>query len=389
MFKKLNLFEKSLLLCMIIIPYTLLRFGIMGVGEVLIIILFLSEFNKRKLNFNINDFIFTKFWILYLIISLFGFSFNVLFLNHKTGTFEGMLFDFSAYFLILLASYTFESFYFRKGINIYLILKYLFFSSGIILSILYTISFVSPSIAGLPLRYHVFFAPLVNNLHQISMYIIPFPFIGVLIFEKERKVYLRVLIIILIILFFKMGIDTGSFKAFMGLYIAGVIYFYLKIISKVKGEIKNIIIIFSVIGSVLFTLLYFDSLSELVLNIFKEEDVSDGRANLYSNAFKVGLSSPIVGLGTGPHILNNGHFWDAHQTLLAVFLQTGLVGLFLFVKLLVKISIKFFKTPALFTAMIPLLVYILGGDVLRRLPVWLFFLLFYYYTPEQQNLKNE
>ena len=389
MFKKLNLFEKSLLLCLIIIPYTLLRFGIMGLGEVIIIILFLFEFNKRKLNFNVNNFIFTKFWILYLIVSLFGFSFNVLFLNHKTGTFEGMLFDFSAYFLILLASYTFESFYFRKGINIYLILKYLFFSSGIILSILYAVSFVSPSLGGLPLRYHIFFAPLVNNLHQISMYIIPFPFIGIFIFEKERKFYLRVLIAVLIILFFRMGIDTGSFKAFMGLYLAGIIYFYLKIISITKGKVKNVLIILSIISSILFTLLYFDTLSELVLNIFKEEDVSDGRANLYSNAIKVGLNSPIVGLGTGPHILSGGHFWDAHQTLLAVFLQTGLVGLFLFVKLVVKISIKLFRTPALFSAIIPLLVYILGGDVLRRLPVWLFFLLFYYYIPEQQKLKNE
>lgn len=296
-----------------------------------------------------------------------------------------MLFDFAAYFLILLASYTIESFYNRKGISIYLVLKYLFFSSGIILTLLYAISFFNLSIVGFPLRYNQYFSPLVNNLHQISMYIIPFPFIGFFLLEKESKLFLKLIIIILIILFFRMGIETGSFKALIGLYLAGIFYIYFKVIAIFKGTFKNIIIALSVICSLFLLIINYETISTLLFNVFQEEDISNGRANLYSNALKTGLNSPIVGLGTGPHILNGGNFWDAHQTLLTVFLQTGIIGLFIFSKLLTTIVLKLYRTPALLAATIPLLIYVLGGDVLRRLPVWLFFILFYYYVPEQKK----
>ena len=389
MLKKLDLFEKLLVLCMVITPFTLLRVGVMGIGESIIIILFLYEFNQRKLDFKLSEFIFTKFWILYLVISLFGFSFNVLFLNHKTGTFDGMLFDFSAYFLILLSCYTIESYQKRKGLNIYRILKYLFFCSSIVLTLLYILSLFSPTLLGLPLRYNKYFAPLVRNLHQISMFIIPLPFIGALIFEREKSKIIKIIIIGLVVVLFLMGIETGSFKAFIGLYLGAIIYLFLRFISLFNDKFRKPILFISFLLFLFIFLINFETISVLLTNMFHEEDVSDGRAILYTNAIKVGLSSPIVGLGTGPHILSGGNFWDAHQTFLAVFLQTGLVGIILFFNILVKVVVKIFRTPALFGALIPILVYISGGDVLRRLPIWLFLLLFYYYQPTINEEVNE
>lgn len=389
MLKRLNLYEKALVISTILLPFTLLRFGALGVGELILILLFFIEFKKRKFNFLFKEFIFTKFWTLYLIISLIGFSYNVIILKHATGTFEGMLFDFLAYFLILLASYTVESYNKRGCINFFKILKYVFYGSSIILTTLYIISFFTPSIFGLRLRYYIYFTPLVKNLHQISMFIVPLPFVGALLIEQEKKYIVKLVIIIFIILLTSMALETGSFKALAGIYVGFVVYFFLKLIGYVSGRNRNIILYLSVIISVVFLLLYLDSINIVLQNIFNEEDNHDSRSHIYSKALSVGFNSPVFGLGTGPHVLNGGKFWDAHQTLLSIFLQTGLLGLFWFFWFLIKLVKKTFKSVALFSALIPLGIYLLGGDILRRLPIWLLLMFFYYCAINFKTYTNE
>ncbi len=389
MLKSLNLNEKALVISTVLLPFTLLRFGALGIGELILILLFFLEFKKRKFSFLFREFVFTKFWTIYLIISLIGFSYNVIILKHDTGTLEGMLFDFSAYFLILLTSYTVESYNKRGKVSFFKILKYVFYGSSIILTILYIVSFFTPSIFGLSLRYHIHFAPLVKNLHQISMFIVPLPFVGVFLVEQEKKYTVKLVIIIFIILLTSMALDTGSFKALAGIYVGFVGYFFFKLINYVSGRNRNIILFLSVIISVLFFLLYFDSISMILQNIFNEEDNNDGRSNLYSKALKIGFNSPVFGLGTGAHIYNGGKFWDAHQTLFTVFLQTGLLGLFWFIWFFSKLVKRIFKSEALFSALIPLGIYLLGGDILRRLPIWLLLMFFYYCTLNFKSNPND
>lgn len=389
MFKNLNLFEKLLILSLLIMPYTLLRISFVGIGEIIILCLFLYEFKIRKLNFKFNDFIFTKFWIFYIIISLFGFSYNVIFLNYKTGTIDGFIFDLSAYTIVLLSCYTLESYQERIGINFSPIIKIIFYSSSIILTALYFLSFFIPSLFGLPLLYNDKFAPLVNNLHQISMFIIFLPFIGLLVFENEKNLFIRLLTVLLIILLFRMGIETGSFKAYIGLYFGLFVYTFLKILSFSKGRYKNSLLIISLVLGILLLLVNFDFILNLITKIFIEEDINDGRLNLYSKALKVGFTSPVIGLGSGAHILNGIKFWDAHQSLLTIFLQTGLIGLLVFLILYIKMIKKYFKTIPFFAAFCAISIYILGGDIMRRLPIWiLLVLLFYYNTIHKNRIKN-
>tara|TARA_R110000787_G_scaffold59922_14_gene135976 strand:+ start:47491 stop:48660 length:1170 start_codon:yes stop_codon:yes gene_type:complete len=389
MYKNLNLFEKLLVLSILIMPYTLLRIGFVGVGEIIILSLFLYEFKIRKLNFKIKDFIFTKFWIFYIIISLLGFSYNVLFLNYKTGTIDGMLFDLSAYILVLLSCYTLESYQERIGMNFISIIKTIFYSSSFVLTALYFLSFFTPSLLGLPLLYNDKFAPLVNNLHQISMFIIFLPFIGLLVFENEKNLLIRLITVLFIIFLFKMGIETGSFKAYIGLFLGLFVYIFLKLLSFSKGRYKNSLLFISLALGILLLLINVDFIVNLITKIFIEEDINEGRVNLYSKAIKVGFTSPIIGLGAGAHILNGIKFWDAHQSLLTIFLQTGLIGLLAFFTLYIKMIKKYFKTIPFFAAFCAISIYILGGDIMRRLPIWiLLFLLFYYNTIHKNRIKN-
>jgi len=390
MIKKLDVFEKLLVLSLLIMPYTLLRVGAVGAGELIIIILFLSEFIKRKFNFYLKDFPFTRFWFFFLIISLFGFSFNVLFLDHATGTLEGMVFDFSSYSIILLASYTAESFFNRKEVQINLVLRAVFLSSSIVLRNLYILSFYFSEIFGLRLRYYNYFAPLVSNLHQIAMFIIPLPFLGLLVLNTEKNVLNRIVFVIIILLLFKMGFETGSYKAYIGLIFGAIVYFFINLISFSRGKFKKPLIFFSISMIILLLLINFEFINNLIFITFSENDVSNGRSVIYVKALDVAFASPIIGLGTGAHIFIGDRFWDSHQTFLTVFLQTGMLGLFFFLNIFNKIFFKLFKTTELLAAFSSILVYMLFGDILRKLPIWLLLILFYHYKAfAKTKISNE
>ena len=81
---------------------------------------------------------------------------------------------------------------------------------------------------------------------------------------------------------------------------------------------------------------------------------------------------------------------STHQTLLTIFLQTGLLGLFVFLNFYIKIAKKYFLTISFFASFSALTIYILGGDIMRRLPIWLLLLLLYYWNPiKKLSLKIE
>ena len=133
----------------------------------------------------------------------------------------------------------------------------------------------------------------------------------------------------------------------------------------------SIIIILGVVNS--------PALYEIFFAIFNAEDLASGRSSLYSNAIDVALTSPLVGLGPGAHIYQAGQFWDSHETFITVFLQGGAIGLVFFLILMYKIFKTFTKVTSLLAASIPILIYALGGDIMRRLPIWLLLMLLYYY----------
>jgi hypothetical protein len=263
-----------------------------------------------------------------------------------------------------------------------LFLKYAFLSSSIVLVILYAISFITPNIFGLQLKYYQLFAPLVKNVHQIAMILVILPFIGIKILLQEKGVLFKAFILVLIVLDIIMTLNTGSTKAMLGILLGGST---LLILSFLVGfnKINKYFILFSSIVLLALFLIQTDFFQFLEAG-FKEADPSNARAEIYTKALSVGFNSPIVGHGTGPHIERSGKFWDTHQTYLAVFVQTGLIGLILFISLILKLIHKTINHPTLLAALITIIIYASGGDILRRLPIWIFLVFLFHYSEKDE-----
>lgn len=375
----MNKLEKGLIFAGILIPFTVLRVGYVGLGELTLLILFLYGLNKGYINRITRDVVFSRFWVQFLIITFFGFAYNIVILNQSTGTVESTVFDFMAYIVILITCLIIENFYHKDRIDIYEIIKRIFLISGVLFTALYLVSMFTDTIYGLPLKYYDYFAPFVTNLHQTAMFMAPMPFIGLLIIRNEKRPITRFFSLVLILIFSYLVVQTGSFKALVGLTLGWAVYFVLEFVKLFKGRMKNAVIV-SLISIIIFLgVVNSPVLYEIFFAIFNAEDLASGRSSLYSNAIDVALTSPLVGLGPGAHIYQAGQFWDSHETFITVFLQGGAIGLIFFLFLLYKIFKNFIKITSLLAASIPILIYALGGDIMRRLPIWLLLLLLYYY----------
>ena len=381
-------FEKSVVAALCILPYTALRFGILGFGEVILIFLFFSELKNGPRNVHINNYTFSKFWIHLIVVSLIGLLFNVFVLGYATGTAKGVAFDTAAYILLLMSVYSFENHRKRTPVNCYNILKYAFIFSSLFLLIIFVISRFTPSILGFSIKYYNYFAPLSNNLHQTAMFITPLPFIGLFLLEKEPKKLMKLFFICMIPAMFYLGLETGSFKARSGLFLGLIVYLSLWPVFKFKGDLRRLTIVLLIFGAFIAVSINLEFIYDTLIEIFQEEDSGEGRSFLYSKALDVGMTSPLVGLGAGPHVFGKIAFWDTHQTMLTIFLQAGIVGLVLFLMLIFKIVRKLITNPAIFAAFIPISVYFLGGDILRRLPIWIMLILFFYQTNEAVTVKK-
>ncbi|KAA3623831.1 MAG: hypothetical protein DWP94_05075 [Flavobacterium sp.] len=375
----MNKLERGLIFAGILIPFTVLRVGYVGLGELTLLILFLYGLNKGYINRISRDLVFSRFWVQFLIVAFFGFAYNIVILNQSTGTVESTVFDFMAYVVILITCLIIENFYRKDRIDIYQIIKRIFLISGVLFTTLYLISLFTDTVFGLPLNYYDYFAPFVTNLHQTAMFMAPMPFIGLMVFRNEKRPFTRFISFILILIFSYLVIQTGSFKAMVGLVLGWSIYFVLEFVSLFKGRMKNAVIVSLISLVIFFGVVNSPVLYEILFAIFNAEDLASGRSSLYSNAIDVALTSPLVGLGPGAHIYQAGQFWDSHETFITVFLQGGAIGLIFFLILLYKIFKNFIKNTSLLAASIPILIYALGGDIMRRLPIWLLLLLLYYY----------
>ena len=387
--KGLNNFDKGLIFAIILTPFTLLRVGYIGLGEISLLLLFLAGLQTGYISKLSKDLIFSRFWIIFLIISFCGFAYNVIFLNQNTGTFESSLFDFAAYVLIFISCLVVENLYLKNQLNFHQIIRKVFFFSGLIFSGLYGMSLFTDSVAGLPLKYFEYFAPFVNNLHQTAMFIAPMPFIGLFVLEREKKKINRLIIIALILILSFLTLETGSFKAMAGLGLGWLLYFMIKFINRFRGNLKKALIAIALAMTVLVIVVNINAIYDILWGIFSAEDLAEGRSNLYKNAIEVGFTSPIIGLGPGAHIFQEGQYWDSHQTFLTVLIQSGLIGLALLISLFYKMSKNILKVPSLLAGFIPILIYAMGGDVMRRLPIWLLLLLIHYYIISQVNDKIE
>lgn len=367
--------------------FTSLRFSFFGLGELLIIFAFFLVNISEIPRINYKNYPFTFFWLIYIFSSLIGAFLNLTFLTTETGTTFGLSIDLFAYIFILVTSFVIETSIIKRNLNPFRALKYFVLLSSFVLSMLLFISFFSPTFLGLSLMYETNFAPLVDNVHQISMFYIMLPFLCAAILEKEIKNYSKKLsflaIVFYLLLIFAtilMATSAGATKAFLGFWAAVFTAIFLYLFSKVNNVLKALMI-YSIFVLVALAIYSFDLLQAFLI-LFNEADVGGGRAFFYTHSFNLIYESPIFGRGPGAHIWNTQVYSDIHQTFLTVFVQAGIIGFVSFILLLSKF-VKDLSTHSLFFAsMVPLLIYALGGDILRRLPIWILIILVSYSVSE-------
>jgi len=139
----------------------------------------------------------------------------------------------------------------------------------------------------------------------------------------------------------------------------------------------------------LIILLNIGFISSLFTALLIEEDLENDRLRLYGRAIDIMKTSPIFGLGPGGHIWNNSKFYDSHQTFFTVMLQGGIFGLFIMGKFMYQLIAKLIKNPTLFAALFTIIVYFLGGDIMRRLPTWIVLVLIFYYNDQKTTQEQK
>jgi len=372
-----NIGEKVLLMGFFLTPFTSLRFGLVGPGEILILlaalIALISGGGVLKLDERIQ--ILYRFWAGFLSVSVLGIVYNSFLFRAPSGRLDTLAFDSLSYIFILISIVATGSYSRNRADFSPNFFQPLFLCWSFVYVILYAVSFFAPSIFGMPLRYYHFFSPLVDNIHQAASVTCVMGFIALFLAAQSPEYLTRLFYIITAALFAMMALDSGSTKAMLGIVLGTVVSILFLIAYRKSGKGKYflnrmflIIITMSVL--VLFSL-YQGNIEGFAVQFFSENDGGGARESLYGAGFNHGLDSLLVGYGPGSHAPHANGFSDAHNTVLTIFLQSGIPGLLVFAlftaRLLQKLSINF----ALLGVFAATGSYVLGGDILRRLPIWI------------------
>lgn len=374
-------------------PYTALRVFRLGITEISMIMIIIFVLVVEGIHFRtriVNKNLFTKFWFWYLIVSLIGFFYNYFFLDFSSGSLNGMLFDTVTYLFVAICCLSLESLLQsnRVLLDIWKILKIVYITSSATLFMFFIIG----RLTGTPLiMYYIFFRPFATNIHHTSMFIAPLPFLGAKVFFETKSISQKALLGALIISNIVTGINTGSTKIYLS-FIFGTIMVLVGWIfsSRAVRSVKGIVFSCLMFICVLVSFLMLDQIVSYSTSFFIENDIGGGRSLLYRSAVEKASESIIFGLGPGPHAQVSEYqvgFSDAHQTHLTALLQGGVIGLGLYITLIVRVFLKCTKDIFLIGSFTAIFLYSLGGDIMRRLPTWLFLILFYYYCLHKDEKK--
>lgn len=369
--------EKVLLMGFFLSPFTSLRFGLLGPGEVFILVAgFIAIFSGGGvLQVDQRTRAFIYFWAIYLILTLVGLVTNFFLFSSPSGRPGSAAFDFSAYSFILFSILSISYYSYGKVDFAKSFFRRLFFYWTLSFSGLYAASFLTSSIFGMPIRYYVYFSPLVENVHQAASVTCAMAFVVLFLGVQSGRIREKLFYFISAGLFTMMALDSGSTKAMLGVVAGAIVCTAALIAYRPRGRGRRVwnvgaLTLMAALAVVLFAR-FSGSVESMAVEFFVHNDGSGAREMLYSAGLRHGLDSVVTGYGPGSHAPFRLGFSDAHNTLLTIFLQTGLLGVLVFTLFLSRVVQKLSVNFALLGVIAAVGIYILGGDVLRRLPIWI------------------
>jgi len=327
--------------------------------------------------------LFSVFWSIFIFFTFIGFINNYIIKNHISGTLETALVDIYAYIFVLFTVITLNSFFKDKSSSFLLSsLKKIYVLSSTLLILLYLYAnFVSTSLFGTSLLYYNSFRPFATNIHHISMFIAPLPFIGTKFLIQAKSRIIKLFYLSTAIFLVYIALETNSTKVELALIVGVIVLFISTMVNFIPSkQLKIILFLFFAILSTFSIFIYRDSISNFVVDFFIENDISSVRTYIYRSSIDKILASPIFGYGPGPHsvFISENYYLDAHQTLFTIALQGGAFALLTFIIFTYKLVLKYKNDLIFLSAFSTILVYALGGDIMRRSSVWVLLLLLYY-----------
>ena len=374
----------------ILAGFTKLRLGAFGLSEVIVILLLMTLLLNRD-RFRVSRMVFAQFWFLILALNWVGLLINVFLeidsLSIQSGSAR---FDMIAYFYMLVLCFTFESILTKFSYEeIWSLIKRVFYSSILVIGVLFLLAQFRQTVFGVSLYYEgIRFSPLADNPHQINILTSTLPFIGFRIFKETESVRGRLTTASFLVACLFMNFLTLSDT----MKIVYIVCFYLMIVIHEKANRqKKPYYVFAVFVSLILLVgiaCSWERFVDLLVKFFEEGDSGGVRFLLWRNSVQAGMHSPIFGLGPGAHTGLYGPFEgiESHQMLLAVFTQTGLIGLVLLMVLLFKVISVVHSDKYIFIVVVGLLVSSLSGTMLRR-TVWWMYIMMYYYLAKKVELQ--
>ena len=398
---KYSWIEILLVLSICLMPYTALKFiGPVGPSELLILMIFVWIFFKNGGRFSLPRRVSyaTKTLGIYIVLCIFGLCWNLvsyLITGKLSAGAESIAFDFFSYCFNFLALYVIEILLTNKetGIEAESILRKVVNFNCVVMPALFAVSRVRQRILGMQLLYAgIYFTPFANNLHHTSMYLLPLVFLSLYFAARSSSFIKKIIYSVAALAFAYFSLQTGSSKAVLGV-IAGAAAAVFYLLTSKKGKINNkttLLMIIAVFGAILFIIIKYKAVFQFLVDYFVDIDGGGSRQNIWSNALKVWTKSPIIGFGPGSHTELYGidHGADAHNTFLTVLLQTGLIGFVIYLSMWFKTIKLAFRNGYILAMYMTILVYSTGGDTLRRIPIWVFYVLGYYVLKKEKNQRT-
>jgi hypothetical protein len=366
-----------LLIAFALVPFTGLRFGPVGPGEVGLLVALLVYGFVAGGSVRVDGLAapMLRFWMPFLVVSLLGFFFNYFVLDYRSGTIGEMLFDFAAYLfvIIVLILLNDERLLPRKDPELFFVrLYYMWF---VIFALAYVVSLGQDTFIGLTLRVHNRFLPMVENVHHAAMVTSALPFLGIHLLSVRRGLIGRLIIAVSIPMYVAMALESGATKAMLAVVFGAIVLAYFFLAYRTRGRRRRHVNVafFStlIIAAIMVVWSYGDLVASLSVEFFRAEDPAQAREVIWADGLRHGLQSFVIGFGPGPQVPYGGRFWDAHNTILTLFLQGGVVAVALFAVFVAKIARVVSTSAGLVATLAAIGVYTAGGDLLRRIPIWI------------------
>jgi hypothetical protein len=370
-----------ILLMILFFGFTSLRFGMYGLGELILLFFCTAQLvNQKTILVSIKNHIFSVFWIAYLAIITFGYAINT-FLRISP---QSVTFDYRAYIVILFLCFTFELLFKRSSFtHLYSLLRFIYFWGLLVIGILYLLYLQGMrSLFGFYLTYagSDIFSPFANDYHQFAYFVAPLPFVGIYILTKEKSSSLRILALAGIILSIKIGLSTTSSTLVSAWAISAMLFLILKAGEWLKKQNKSLSMVI-VLTCLIIIILFFnyERVIGFVQNFFDGDTNGQNRILIWTSAVQAWLHSPIFGLGpgsySGTHVFGG---YEAHNTFLQILTQGGIIGGFAYLLLISRMTRTTYINIYILCGVVTLIMYGLGINDLRRTALWFYFILFYF-----------